>query len=447
MAEHPPAPQLDNLQLLLQRKAELAKTKAKFTLTEADANLLTAHASEVTFKDKEVIQKEGEDVSCVYRVKSGQVALSRHGYKFRDIGPGWFMGDNLLLTNKKSLKKPITLTANGNCVLLKLDLDYVRNLFNIDPSLSMKFYRHLATKFSATFFQILTNIDHPSLTAPDSDAAFEPYEAPKGLSFIDQRVHEKSHSNLSILYKVYPLTGTKHGLHTLELKSKKIKIMSKMFGAHTKNRIPLEKVENIAKVGNDGVTITFHKKNVTVHFKNPADRDEFVGIATGLLPNPGSIPKSPTVSVSPTTEEDPDKHEPLLSESDLELYHSINKEEHYKKGDKIFEEGDLLQRVYTFTSGTINVMQNGALLRQVMPGDIIGVGTLLILRPSVVTLEVASDTATALVIPAYKIFGLMETHPSVANRIFKNAAQILDRQTNQALAEFDARRNAKEAPK
>jgi hypothetical protein len=37
--------------------------------------------------------------------------------------------------------------------------------------------------------------------------------------------------------------------------------------------------------------------------------------------------------------------------------------------------------------------------------------------------------------------GLMEAHPSIANRIFKNVAQILERQATQFLENFDAKRD------
>jgi CRP-like cAMP-binding protein len=47
-------------------------------------------------------------------------------------------------------------------------------------------------------------------------------------------------------------------------------------------------------------------------------------------------------------------------------------EEHYKKGDKIFEEGDLFQRVYTITSGIVYATQNGKLMGEMGAGDIIG---------------------------------------------------------------------------
>jgi hypothetical protein len=49
--------------------------------------------------------------------------------------------------------------------------------------------------------------------------------------------------------------------------------------------------------------------------------------------------------------------------------------------------------------------------------------TLFHLRPSIVTIEVASDTATLLVIPAYRIFELVNTNFALAVRMYKKAAQ------------------------
>eukprot|EP00026_Physarum_polycephalum_P008413 Phypoly_transcript_08497.p1 GENE.Phypoly_transcript_08497~~Phypoly_transcript_08497.p1 ORF type:complete len:445 (+),score=69.11 Phypoly_transcript_08497:152-1486(+) len=428
-------PQTDALQLLLQRKSELAKNKAKFNLTEADATLITLRSTDVVFLDGEKIHEEGTKMSCVYRIKSGKVTFSRRGHKIQDIGQGWFIGDSLLLSNKSSVIMPTTLTANGMTFLVKLDLAYVRNLFKVDSALSMKFYRYLATKFAASFFQMFASFDHPALNpSSDPDVLSEPYEA-KGLSYIDERVWDKDKSE-SVLYKTYQLTGTKNGVRTLKIKSNKIKITTNAFGATKKKRILIAEIINITKLGHDKVSITHRKKHVKIHFKNPGDTEEFVGIASGLVPNFAHFSIKPEADLDGPQD---DYEEFKIKKVDQALYSTIRVEEHYKKGDKVFEEGDLMQRVYTFTSGIVNVLKDGVLLGHVEAGDIIGVGTLLILRPSVVTLEVASETATALVVPGYKIWGLMETHPSLANRIFKDAAQILERQTTEVLQDLDGR--------
>lgn len=43
-----------------------------------------------------------------------------------------------------------------------------------------------------------------------------------------------------------------------------------------------------------------------------------------------------------------------------------------KRGDKVFEEGDLFQRVYTLTSGTLAVYQNGVFLHNINEGQVFG---------------------------------------------------------------------------
>jgi hypothetical protein len=94
------------------------------------------------------------------------------------------------------------------------------------------------------------------------------------------------------------------------------------------SRIPFEEIENITKLTNDKVAISYRKKNVsnsllfkhfyirftsviffytwylTIHFKNPADTDEFVGIASGILPNFSSFAIKTPVAASSNTEQD-----------------------------------------------------------------------------------------------------------------------------------------------
>ena len=72
--------------MLLQRKADLAKHKAKTTLTEADASLLLTHSTEVHVAEGDPIFQESVPIVAAYRIKSGKVALSRHGHQFLEAG-------------------------------------------------------------------------------------------------------------------------------------------------------------------------------------------------------------------------------------------------------------------------------------------------------------------------------------------------------------------------
>lgn len=59
--------------------------------------------------------------------------------------------------------------------------------------------------------------------------------------------------------------------------------------------------------------------------------------------------------------------------------------------------------------------------------------TILFLRPAPVTIEVITETAELLVIPAYKMHDLIDSDISVALNLFKRAAQILDSQIGKIL--------------
>lgn len=59
-------------------------------------------------------------------------------------------------------------------------------------------------------------------------------------------------------------------------------------------------------------------------------------------------------------------------EEEKQLYGDISHEETYKKGDYLFQEGDLFQRVFTITSGVIDISQNGFVFSHIHPGDIVG---------------------------------------------------------------------------
>ena len=59
---------------------------------------------------------------------------------------------------------------------------------------------------------------------------------------------------------------------------------------------------------------------------------------------------------------------------------------------------------------------------------IVSVDTILFLRPCPVTVEVASETATLLIIPAYKMTELIDSDVAIAVHLFKRSAQILEAQ-------------------
>jgi len=231
-------------------------------------------------------------------------------------------------------------------------------------------------------------------------------------------------------YKVYPLLGSKHGVQTCRVKPKKIKVVTKSFGFQHKNSIDFAKLNSITKVGDTAVTIIHQEKKFqTIFFKNYHDREEFMYLVTSLTtPVNQATPQLSTqpISVPPTSDEE--MQEDMQVTKGEEHFRNVQVRVELKKGDKVFEEGDLYQRVYTLISGSLAVYQKGVFLHYLTEGQVFGVDTVLMLRPCPVTIEVASDTATILIIPAYRMMELIESDVEVAMQLFKRSAQILDAQ-------------------
>lgn len=435
------------MQLILQRRADQAKNRARLTLTQADGAHLETHATEVQFPDGTLLYEQGKPILNAYRIKSGKVLFSRNGHKYIEAGPGWFLGDVLLVRGieKVHADSVVTITAVGPVTLAKLNLGFVRELLYTDASLSVKFFRLLATKNTVLYDHVLANIAQISGTtaALSSSTELSPLSTSTGSvkSPHHQSVH---HPSIRGNFKTYELLPSGHhkGVPLLALKQKKLKIMSRLFGLQTKSRIPYEKITSLSKIGENTVTITSKpKKATTIFFKTTADRDEFVGLVNALLPNACKNFEENTREETPAVEETALMSGAEVTEEDQLLYDSVTHEETYKKGDFLFQEGDLFQRAYTITSGSATISQNGTHLATLYPGDIIGVGTLLVLRPAMLTVQVSSETASATVMPAHRLFALIDNHVKIADRVFRNAASIQTRLCVVAMARLDRLRD------
>jgi hypothetical protein len=150
-------PLLTIMQLILQRRAELKRNKAKYALTEVDAQLLGTHSTEVRFADGQTIVEENNDITCIYRIRSGKVVVSRHGFQYHIISKvcegigfsflsfvnlfvaqGWFIGDAVLIYDSPAYTMKGTMIAQGPVILDQLNLAFVRNLFAVDTVSSLK---------------------------------------------------------------------------------------------------------------------------------------------------------------------------------------------------------------------------------------------------------------------------------------------------------------------
>jgi len=105
-----------------------------------------------------------------------------------------------------------------------------------------------------------------------------------------------------------------------------------------------------------------------------------------------------------------------------------------KKGDVLFEEGDLYQRIYTITQGTCETYKGDHLVATMKEGEVFGEASILHLRPVPVTIKVSSETASVLIIPAYKLNELINSNPVVAVRVYRKIAGLVEHKIERCLS-------------
>lgn len=120
------------------------------------------------------------------------------------------------------------------------------------------------------------------------------------------------------------------------------------------------------------------------------------------------------------------------------------------KGDLVVAEGDLYSRIFTVVSGELTIKKGDRPLIIIQEGEVFGyasiltlpstwltkcnrVLTLFYMRPSLVSIECTSDTATLLVIPAYKLQELPNTNFPLSVRFHKKSAQLVYGQIEKVL--------------
>jgi hypothetical protein len=70
----------------------------------------------------------------------------------------------------------------------------------------------------------------------------------------------------------------------------------------------------------------------------------------------------------------------------------------------------------------------------IRPHNCCSEASLLHLRPAPVTIKISSETASVLVIPAYKLHELISSNPVLAVRIYKKTAALVEKKIDRVLA-------------
>jgi len=96
-----------------------------------------------------------------------------------------------------------------------------------------------------------------------------------------------------------------------------------------------------------------------------------------------------------------------------------------KKDDAIFERGNTQRNLYYVVEGSIQLMQNGTMLRELNAGDYFGEMAMLSEKPAIADAIVSSDEARVIVIDAANIDAMLSDEPRVAMQLLKRMAARL----------------------
>jgi len=484
LSAHFPSPhdQGDTLHSFLQRRLEARKNNAKFHLTEEDCKLLCTNAKELKFNSGQVVVAEGAIFRQVYRIRCGTVSLVKEGVTLFELTKGYFIGEAFFISAEEKDILGATLIANGPVIISELNLDFVRHLINADKLLAFKIYRHIATMLSVFIFSILPldscfspyisrgRSDSMMSTSSDSsdlgssaeldNSEYSTNSATKVsnlLHFPNILKNANSVANLSIdganasprnnknskklcftetrkdkAVKRYQLYDKNTG-GQLKLYNSKFVVISASKLA-PKKTIKFNKIWDIAKAARNSVTIIYSAQAKTVFFKDEEERDEFFALLQSLIAS-SNFPPSPRPRSSTLTQLPPPvlTHEVTLAAEEKSYFRSMAVQQELVKGDVVIAEGDLYQRVYTLVAGQLAMKRGGYTMLTIEEGEVFGLVTLFHMRPYVVSIEVVSDTATLLIIPAYKIRELESSNFPLAVRLHKKAAQVLYGQSERIL--------------
>jgi hypothetical protein len=246
-----------------------------------------------------------------------------------------------------------------------------------------------------------------------------------------QKKANKKHATKDAAFKNYLLVDKNDGGQAI-LYGRKIVITS---GAKIalKRKIKYNKILDMAKTGKNSVTIIYGVQARTLFFKDDGVLNEFFNLVHSLIlsstatPTLGSPPK--TLLFSPQIKNPlaaSASTDPATVAADKRAFAQLAVRQDLRRGDVVVAEGDLYQRIYTVAAGELHMKTaTDRTFVTIQEGEVFGVLTLFHLRPSNVTIEVASETATLLIIPSYRIQELVTLNFPLAVRMHKKAAQLV----------------------
>ena len=114
-------------------------------LTAKDWELLACHAQTVSYHEGEQLIRQGEPLHRLYVVRQGGVAIEIGGRVVARLGEGAVCGEMAFL---EGVAASATVLAVGEVTTEEISAPELRQLFEMFPSLGLRFYKSLAVTLS-----------------------------------------------------------------------------------------------------------------------------------------------------------------------------------------------------------------------------------------------------------------------------------------------------------
>jgi len=428
------------------KQKEVVATGLQYYLTEGDWQLMLTNAKEFTYHEGDVIFDQGTPNNSLYRIRSGNVRITKEGKVIGRMGPGSVLGEMSFLGNNVTTACVI---AEGEVRVAEVEVQFIKQLFEVEPLLALKFYRNIAMKLSSR----LRGLTGETVEKP-GNAPVVHGKSNDGWDIFARK--RKSVAPDVLMMREYQHCSIDGRAAVCQLYQPKLEFITKVFGFRKRNDIFFNDIENIMKFGDNGLKIVSRRKkeDKSVTFAHNKDRDEVFGLVNSILSKMSSGERSsekytnsgsqmlPGDAASVITDnatkagvgqaEAITLNKPLTEEEEVQEkmdWNSIMSEAErrlYTKGQTILAQGDLYQRLYQVGSGKCVIDINEGVIGEVNEGEIFGEMSFLQLRSASAAITAASDNVELYVIEGYKLNRLIRQNTALGARFFKYIALVLE---------------------
>eukprot|EP01117_Protostelium_nocturnum_P013775 TRINITY_DN517_c0_g1_i3.p1 TRINITY_DN517_c0_g1~~TRINITY_DN517_c0_g1_i3.p1 ORF type:complete len:851 (-),score=358.21 TRINITY_DN517_c0_g1_i3:50-2602(-) len=431
------------------KQKEVVATGLQYYLTEGDWQLMLTNANEFTYQDGQVVFEQATPNNSLYRIRAGNVRIIKDGGKIIGrMGPGSVLGEMSFLGNNVTTASVI---AEGEVRIAEVEVQFIKQLFEVEPLLALKFYRNIAMKLSSRL-RGLTGESGEKQGVPAQVTQGKPNES---WDIFARKRRTNSSENLMI--REYQHCSIDNRNAVCQLYQPKLEFITKVFGFKKRNDIFYVDIDNMVKFGEAGLKIHSRKKreDKNIVFASTKDRDEVHGLVTSIMSRvnepttarnsssaygstTNAAPADPSVNITDIAtranvgQAEAITSRPLSEEEEFQEkkdWNSIMSEAEkriYTKGQNILAQGDLYQRLYQVAKGRCVIDINEGVIGEVNEGEIFGEMSFLQLRSASAAITAASETVELYVIEGYKLNRLIRQNTALGARFFKYIALVLE---------------------